>query len=93
MKSVITNLILVLFILIEEGQAETCQVNKFGEEVNEIWVNEGYKKTVEDTYRTGIVGYVHKKIPELGEVGNYIYSYAQGYLLSQVEPGFYCPAT
>lgn len=76
-----------------EGQPKLVKYNKFGEEVNEIWVNEGYKKTVEDTYRTGIVGYVHKKIPELGEVGNYIYSYAQGYLLSQVEPGFYCPVT
>lgn len=56
-------------------------------------MNEGYKRTVDETYRTGIVGYVHKEIPELGHKGNYMYSFAQGYLLSQTEPGFYCPVT
>ena len=61
--------------------------------VSHVWVNEGYKKTVEETYRTGIVGYVHKEIPELGHKGNYLYSFAQGYLLSQAEPGFHCPVT
>lgn len=76
-----------------EGQPKLIKYNRFGEEVSVIWVNEGYKKTVEDTYNTGIVGYVHKEIPEIGEKGNYLYSYAQGYLLSQVEPGFYCPVT
>jgi len=64
-----------------------------GNDISHVWVNEGYKKTVEQTYRAGIVGYVHKEIPELGYKGNYIYSYAQGYLLSQSEPGFYCPVT
>lgn len=76
-----------------EGQPKLIKYNRFGEDVSEIWVNEGYKKTVEDTYNTGIVGYVHKNIPELERKGNYLYSYAQGYLLSQVEPGFYCPVT
>lgn len=76
-----------------DGQPKLVKYNKFGEEVSEIWVNEGYKQTVNDTYNAGIVGYVHKEIPELGEKGNYVYSYAQGYLLSQVEPGFYCPVT
>lgn len=60
-----------------EGQPKLIKYNKFGEEVSEIWVNEGYKKTVADTYNTGIVGYVHKEIPELGQKGNYLYSYAQ----------------
>ncbi|WP_343838718.1 acyl-CoA dehydrogenase family protein [Salinibacillus aidingensis] len=76
-----------------EGQPRLIKYNRYGEDVSEIWVNEGYKKTVEDTYNTGIVGYVHKPIPDLGRKGNYLYSYAQGYLLSQVEPGFYCPVT
>jgi acyl-CoA dehydrogenase len=39
------------------------------------------------------VGYIHKEIPELVTKGNYFYSFAQGYLLSQTEPGFYCPVT
>jgi acyl-CoA dehydrogenase len=70
-----------------EGQPRLIKYNRFGEEVSEIWVNEGYKKTVEETYKKGIVGYIHKEIPELGSKGNYLYSYAQGYLLSQTEPG------
>ena len=76
-----------------EGQPRLISYNKFGEEVSEVWVNEGYKQTVKETYNTGIVGYIHKQIPELGHSGTYTYSFAQGYLLSQTEPGFYCPVT
>ncbi|MGG4168046.1 acyl-CoA dehydrogenase family protein [Rossellomorea vietnamensis] len=76
-----------------EGQPKLIKYDRFGEEISEIWVNEGYKKTVEQTYNKGIVGYIHKEIHELGTKGNYMYSYAQGYLLSQTEPGFYCPVT
>ncbi|HWL22358.1 MAG TPA: acyl-CoA dehydrogenase family protein [Ureibacillus sp.] len=76
-----------------EGEPRLKRYNKFGEEVSEVWVNEGYKKTIEQSYNTGIVGYVHKEIPQLGRKGNYVYSFAQGYLLSQSEPGFYCPVT
>ncbi|SDC60833.1 acyl-CoA dehydrogenase family protein [Shouchella lonarensis] len=76
-----------------EGQPRLIRYDRFGEEVSHVWVNEGYKQTVDATYKTGIVGYIHKDIPELGEKGNYTYSFAQGYILSQVEPGFYCPVT
>jgi acyl-CoA dehydrogenase len=76
-----------------EGQPKLIKYNRLGEEISQIWVNEGYKKTVEQTYNKGIVGYIHKNIPELARKGNYVYSYAQGYLLSQTEPGFYCPVT
>lgn len=76
-----------------EGQPRLNRYDKLGEEISEIWVNEGYRKTVQQTYDTGIVGYVHKNIPDLGHKGNYTYSFAQGYLLSQGEPGFYCPVT
>lgn len=76
-----------------EGQPRLEKYDRLGEDISRVWVNEGYKKTVEETYRTGIVGYVHKEIPELGRKGNYVYSFAQGYLLSQSEPGFYCPVT
>lgn len=77
----------------KEGEPRLVRYNEYGEEVSEIVVNEGYKKTAEQTYNTGIVGYVHKEIPELKKKGNYIYSYAQGYLLSHAEAGFYCPVT
>lgn len=76
-----------------EGAPKLEKYNRLGEDISHVWVNEGYKKTVDETYRTGIVGYVHKEIPELGRKGNYLYSFAQGYLLSQAEPGFYCPVT
>lgn len=76
-----------------EGEPQLIRYNKYGEEVSEVWVNDGYKKTVAETYNEGIVGYVHKNIPELNEKGNYTYSFAQGYILSQAEPGFYCPVT
>lgn len=76
-----------------EGEPRLVKFNRYGEEVSEVWVNEGYKKTVKETYETGIVGYVHKDIPELGRKGNYMYSFAQGYVLSQAEAGFYCPVT
>ncbi|MGM0845779.1 MAG: acyl-CoA dehydrogenase family protein [Bacillota bacterium] len=76
-----------------EGQPRLIKYDRMGEDISEVWVNEGYKQTVKDTYNKGIVGYIHKEIPELGRKGNYLYSYAQGYLLSQSEPGFYCPVT
>lgn len=76
-----------------EGQPRLEKYDRLGEDISRVWVNDGYKKTVEETYRIGIVGYVHKEIPELGRKGNYVYSFAQGYLLSQSEPGFYCPVT
>ncbi|MGE6487574.1 acyl-CoA dehydrogenase family protein [Paenisporosarcina sp. NPDC076898] len=76
-----------------EGAPNLVKFNRYGEDVSEVWVNEGYKKTVQETYETGIVGYVHKKIPELDRKGNYLYSFAQGYVLSQSEAGFYCPVT
>ncbi|KGX84222.1 acyl-CoA dehydrogenase family protein [Pontibacillus marinus] len=76
-----------------EGQPKLIKYDKMGNDISHVWLNEGYKETVKDTYGRGIVGYVHKEIPELGRKGNYMYSYAQGYLLSQSEPGFYCPVT
>lgn len=76
-----------------EGAPRLEKFDKYGEDISKVWVNEGYQKTVEQSYGAGIVGYVHKEIPELGAKGNYVYSFAQGYLLSQTEPGFYCPVT
>ncbi|MBM7094999.1 acyl-CoA dehydrogenase family protein [Bacillus sp. H-16] len=76
-----------------EGQPRLVRYDAYGNEQPYVWVNEGYKQTVKETYNKGIVGYIHKPIPELSHKGNYLYSFAQGYLLSQTEPGFYCPVT
>ena len=69
-----------------DGQPKLIPYNKYGEEISKVWVNEGYLQTVQETYHTGIVGFVHKEIPELRTKGNYTYSFMQGYLLSQSEP-------
>lgn len=75
------------------GEPKLIKYDKFGDDSSTVWVNEGYRQTVKETYETGIVGYVHKEIPELQNQGNYLYSFAQGYVLSQAEAGFYCPVT
>lgn len=76
-----------------EGEPQLKKYDAYGDDISEVLVNAGYLATVEETYHTGIVGYVHKTIPELDRKGNYTYSFLQGYLLSQTEPGFYCPVT
>ncbi|MUV36891.1 Acyl-CoA dehydrogenase family member 11 [Lentibacillus sp. JNUCC-1] len=75
------------------GQPQLIRYDKMGNEISKVWLNEGYRQTVAETYGAGIVGYIHKEIPELGHKGNYVYAFAQGYLLSHAEPGFYCPVT
>jgi alkylation response protein AidB-like acyl-CoA dehydrogenase len=76
-----------------EGQPKLIKYDRYGEDISEVWLNEGYKQTVEEVYNRGIVGYVHKEIPALKHKGNYMYSFSQGYLLSQAEAGFHCPVT
>ncbi|TMW70735.1 acyl-CoA dehydrogenase family protein [Alteribacter natronophilus] len=76
-----------------EGQPRLVPYDRYGDEQSKVEVNEGYRQTAAYTYGKGIVGYVHKDIPALGRKGNYFYSFAQGYVLSQSEPGFYCPVT
>lgn len=76
-----------------EGQPRLIKYDQMGNDISQVWVNEGYKQTIKQTYNAGIVGYLYREIPDLGRKGNYLYSYAQGYLLSQTEPGFYCPVT
>ncbi|SES06333.1 acyl-CoA dehydrogenase family protein [Salisediminibacterium halotolerans] len=75
------------------GAPKLVKYDRFGEDQSYVWVNEGYRQTADDIYRRGIVAYPHREILELGRKGNYFYSFAQGYLLSQAEPGFYCPVT
>ncbi len=76
-----------------EGQPQLIKYDRYGNDQSHVQVNEGYKETIRQVYGEGIVGYIHRKIPEIGRRGNYLYSFAQGYILSQTEPGFYCPVT
>lgn len=75
------------------GEPQLIKFDKYGNEISDIWTNEGYRDTVKQVYNSGIAAYRHKKIPELNREGNYFYAYAQGYLVSQSEIGFYCPVT
>ncbi|WP_404405032.1 acyl-CoA dehydrogenase family protein [Jeotgalibacillus malaysiensis] len=76
-----------------EGAPKLEKYDRFGNDQSKVWINEGYEKTVHQVYGSGIVGYVHEPIPSLGRKGNYMYSFAQGFLVSHAEAGFYCPVT
>jgi acyl-CoA dehydrogenase len=76
-----------------EGKPRLRKYNRLGEDVSEIITNEGYKETVAEVYGAGIVSYLYQDIPELGRKAPYSYSFLMGYLVSQSEPGFYCPVT
>jgi acyl-CoA dehydrogenase len=56
----------VPFIPIVTGsQPRLIKYNRFGDEVSEIWVNEGYKKTVEESYNRGEWGIFTKRFRNL----------------------------
>lgn len=76
-----------------EGKPKLRKYNRLGEDISEIVTNDGYKKTVAEVYGAGIVGHLYHPVIELGTTVPYMYSYFMGYLLSQSEPGFYCPVT
>jgi len=77
----------------KEGKPRLVRYNRRGEDISLIVKNDGYLQTVKDVYGAGIVGYLYRDIPELGRKAPYVYSYLLGYLLSESEPGFYCPVT
>ncbi|WP_139488210.1 acyl-CoA dehydrogenase family protein [Brevibacillus dissolubilis] len=76
-----------------EGKPKLRKYNRLGEDISEIVTNEGYRQTVAEVYGAGIVGHLYNPVPQLGRTVPYMYSYFMGYLLSQSEPGFYCPVT
>ncbi|MBO8164405.1 MAG: acyl-CoA dehydrogenase family protein [Brevibacillus sp.] len=76
-----------------EGKPRLKKYNRLGEDISEIVTNEGYRQTVAEVYGSGIVSYLYRPVPELGQTVPYLYSYLMGYLLSQSEPGLYCPVT
>jgi acyl-CoA dehydrogenase len=76
-----------------EGKPRLRKYNRLGEDISEIVTNDGYKETVADVYGAGIVSFLHRSVPELGRKAPYSYSFLMGYLVSQTEPGFYCPVT
>lgn len=72
-----------------EGQPRLIRYNKKGEEISEIWYNEGYQQTVKDGYGTGVVAYRYDK--NAPEKIPFIVNAFLIYLMCETEPGFTCP--
>ncbi|SFD77230.1 Acyl-CoA dehydrogenase [Bacillus sp. OV194] len=72
-----------------DGAPKLIRYNRKGEEINEVWYNEGYLQTVKDGYGTGVVSYRYdenapEKVP-------FMVNSILLYLLCQAENGFTCP--
>ncbi|WP_216828653.1 acyl-CoA dehydrogenase family protein [Alkalihalobacterium elongatum] len=72
-----------------DGAPRLIRYNKKGEEINEVWYNEGYRQTVKDGYGTGVVAYRYdenapEKVP-------FLVNAILIYLMCETEPGFTCP--
>ncbi|MGG0240876.1 acyl-CoA dehydrogenase family protein [Bacillus rhizoplanae] len=73
----------------KDGAPKLVRYNRKGEEINEIWYNEGYLQTVKDGYGTGVVSYRYdenapEKIP-------FMVNSILLYMLCEAENGFTCP--
>lgn len=74
-----------------DGAPKLIRYNRQGEEINEVWYNEGYLQTVGDCYESGVVGWRYRedvpcKIP-------FFYTQLMFMLMSKAEVGFTCPVT
>ncbi|SFJ88013.1 acyl-CoA dehydrogenase family protein [Thermoflavimicrobium dichotomicum] len=72
-----------------DGQPKLIRYNRQGEEINEVWYNEGYLATVGDCFESGVIGWryrddVPEKIP-------FFYTQLMHMLMSGAETGFTCP--
>jgi acyl-CoA dehydrogenase len=72
-----------------EGAPRLIRYNRKGEEINQVWYNEGYRQTVREGYGTGVVAYRYdenapEKVP-------FLVNAVLLYLLCEAESGFTCP--
>jgi acyl-CoA dehydrogenase len=72
-----------------DGAPKLIRYNRKGEEINQVWYNEGYLQTVKDGYGTGVVSYRYdqnapEKIP-------FMVNAVLLYMLCEAETGFTCP--
>ncbi|MBP1964491.1 acyl-CoA dehydrogenase family protein [Paenibacillus aceris] len=74
-----------------DGAPKLIRYNRQGEEINEIWYNEGYLQTVKDGFGSGVVALRYdQKAPE--KIPFFVNSILL-YLLCEAETGFACPVT
>lgn len=74
-----------------DGAPKLIRYNRTGEEINEIWYNEGYLQTVKDGYGSGVVAYRYD--PNAPEPIPFLVNSILLYLLCEAETGFACPVT
>ncbi|MCM3584743.1 acyl-CoA dehydrogenase family protein [Mesobacillus maritimus] len=72
-----------------EGAPRLIRHNKKGEEINQVWYNEGYRQTVRDGYGTGVVAYRYDE--NAPETIPFFVNMVLIYLMCETEPGFTCP--
>jgi len=72
-----------------EGAPRLIRYNKKGEEINQVWYNEGYRQTVRDGYGTGVVAYRYDE--NAPETIPFFVNMVLIYLMCETEPGFTCP--
>ncbi|WP_167577813.1 acyl-CoA dehydrogenase family protein [Ammoniphilus sp. YIM 78166] len=72
-----------------DGAPKLIRYNRSGEEVNQIWYNEGYLQTVREGYGTGVVSLRYDR--NAPQPIPFMVNSTLFFLLSQAETGFTCP--
>jgi len=75
-----------------EWPPKLVHYDRQGQVIDQVVYNPGYLETVRDVYGLGIVGLNYRAFIQ-GHRAPYLLTFALGYLVSQAEPGFYCPVT
>ncbi|PTM59409.1 acyl-CoA dehydrogenase family protein [Desmospora activa] len=74
-----------------EGAPRLLRYDRYGQEINEVWVNEGYKRTLAKGYGSGVVGWRYRQ--DVPESIPFFYTQLLHMLMSKAEVGFTCPTT
>lgn len=74
-----------------DGQPKLIRYNRQGEEINEVWYNEGYLTTVADCFEFGVVGWRYRQ--DVPEKIPFFFTQLMHMLMSEAETGFTCPVT
>lgn len=74
-----------------DGAPKLIRYDREGNEINEIWYNEGYLTTVADCLEMGVVGLRYRE--DVPEKIPFFYTQLMHMLMSEAETGFTCPVT
>ncbi|SFS81088.1 acyl-CoA dehydrogenase family protein [Marininema halotolerans] len=74
-----------------EGAPQLLRYDRYGNEINEVWYNEGYRTTVAEGFRSGVVGWRYRE--DVPEPIPFFFTQLLHMLMSGAETGFTCPVT